>query len=515
MWKRWLAMAATCTLAAGCHLVDNAVHNITYETKLKTAEIREKCDYAKMAKASWESVRMSNPKLCCHKEYEQGFKEAFVDYLEFGGSGQPPYLPPKRFWGASYSTPQGHQAIEDWYAGFRHGASEAQNSGYRQWVTLPSAHTTEPPVVLAAPVNRNPETIAPAENQGPASAPSLPKPRPVPAGEPEQPRDTIRPPTTQKMLPPVPEQPRDIIRPPAFEKTLPPVSEKGAPPVSFVSPVAAPLPETSAPRASEPEGPPAHALPAPMPRTSAPTVSNPAPPPADFAVEALPASVSAPLPKTAAPVSEPDAPPTDFVVPALRAPAPVTTPPAAPVSEPEAPAANVVVPALRAPTPPHASRSEPEAPSASFVVPAFRALSPETAAEPAPVAEPEAPAANFLIPAPSADKWGPPASEERAPIAERILPELHQSDKQEQIIIITGGGQDGHPAVAPGKRCVIEEEFPAGASRPATKLGTESVPNTATGSSGGLNPQVLIFVPQPNAPGGTNRLPAPAPAPKP
>jgi hypothetical protein len=76
------------------------------------------------------------------KDYAEGFKDGFIDYLQFGGSGQPPYAPPKRYWGPNYRTPEGYRAIEDWFAGFRHGVTAAKESGYRPWVTLPSASTT-------------------------------------------------------------------------------------------------------------------------------------------------------------------------------------------------------------------------------------------------------------------------------------------------------------------------------------------------------------------------------------
>src|SRR5207253_2309767 len=61
------------------------------------------------------------------------------DYLYAGGSGEPPPLPPRYYWKTRYETAEGHQAIADWFAGYRLGAAMAQESGYREWVTIPSS----------------------------------------------------------------------------------------------------------------------------------------------------------------------------------------------------------------------------------------------------------------------------------------------------------------------------------------------------------------------------------------
>ena len=52
---------------------------------------------------------------------------------------QPPPLPPRYYWRPEYETPPGHQAIEDWSAGFRAGAGVARASGLRELVTVPAS----------------------------------------------------------------------------------------------------------------------------------------------------------------------------------------------------------------------------------------------------------------------------------------------------------------------------------------------------------------------------------------
>jgi hypothetical protein len=178
MWTRWLGTLALCTLTTGCQLASNAIHNVCYETRLNTAEVQERCDYEKLAKASWETVRTTEACAEWSKDHEDGFIDGFVDYLQFGGPGQPPYVPPKRYWGPKYHTPDGYLAIEEWFAGFRHGVTAAEQSGYRQWAKVPSAHMTEaPPLPPAGPVDLGPAMPAPAASHGPAASQHPPSPR--------------------------------------------------------------------------------------------------------------------------------------------------------------------------------------------------------------------------------------------------------------------------------------------------------------------------------------------------
>ena len=171
MWTRWLGTLALCTLTPGCQLASNAIHNVCYETRLNTAEVQERCDYEKLAKASWETVKSTEPCAEWSKDHEDGFIDGFVDYLQFGGPGQPPYVPPKRYWGPNYHTPEGYRAIEEWFAGFRHGVTAAEQSGYRRWSKVPSAHATEsPPLPAAVPPEVGPAMPAPVTSNGPYPA---------------------------------------------------------------------------------------------------------------------------------------------------------------------------------------------------------------------------------------------------------------------------------------------------------------------------------------------------------
>lgn len=156
-----------CALASGCSLVTSAARNVIVETRLCLDDLAEHNRNRKWAQAAWNQV-------CCEsgevagKDYEHGFKDGFLDYLEGGGNGEPPTLPPKRYWQSCYQTPQGRQAVQDWFSGFRHGAAVAREDGYRDLVTLPcSVHRPRP-----GPNGTPPPQPAPEE---------LPAPRPVTA----------------------------------------------------------------------------------------------------------------------------------------------------------------------------------------------------------------------------------------------------------------------------------------------------------------------------------------------
>ncbi len=126
-----------CLLATGCRTAENAICNLKQEVKLAGAEVHEHHRYRALAKAHWEQIEAESGR-AFSKDFETGFVDGFVDHLTFGGNNQAPSVPPKHYWATRYRTPEGHRAIEDWYAGFRLGVTTAQQSGYRQWITTPS-----------------------------------------------------------------------------------------------------------------------------------------------------------------------------------------------------------------------------------------------------------------------------------------------------------------------------------------------------------------------------------------
>lgn len=148
----WIIVA--CVLGAGC--------TATSELKRKVVEQAQYHDAGEeclagvrnrwLAKSAWNSYASDNCSDNFSKHYAAGFKDGFSDYLD-GASGEPPVLPPRRYWRVWYQSAQGHQDIEDWFEGYRAGAVAADQSGYRQWFTIPTNVELTAAHRAAAPLN--------------------------------------------------------------------------------------------------------------------------------------------------------------------------------------------------------------------------------------------------------------------------------------------------------------------------------------------------------------------------
>lgn len=137
-----------------------------------------------LAKSVWEEQQLAHPECPHSADYADGFKVGFADHLYAGGTGNPPLLPPQRYRTLRYQTPQGYQAIQEWYAGFAQGAHVAMDSGMRKWITVPVPEGP-PPIRCAQATPLIVKPIAPGAAP-PPSKPDLPAPRPIlpePAGK--------------------------------------------------------------------------------------------------------------------------------------------------------------------------------------------------------------------------------------------------------------------------------------------------------------------------------------------
>ncbi|HXG09750.1 MAG TPA: hypothetical protein VNK04_08170 [Gemmataceae bacterium] len=178
----YLACISLCAAAAGCGLVAHATRNLSHETHRAANEVCMRARNRKAADAAWDQVRQSSPGVPFSRDYARGFKDGFLDYLEAGGTGEPPPVPDKRYWGVHYQTVEGHQAMEDWFAGYRHGAAAAQQSGLREVIMLPVSLPAGPaPLQGSGPVH---PSLGPSPT--PPSEAVLPLPRKLevpPGGE--------------------------------------------------------------------------------------------------------------------------------------------------------------------------------------------------------------------------------------------------------------------------------------------------------------------------------------------
>ncbi len=197
--KRVVGVLLLGALNSGCSLGGIAARNLCNEANLFQDTCTEKIQLGRLANQTWEIVRSQSPPCHYSEDYACGFKDGFMDFVDAGGTGEPPPLPPKRYQRLRFQTPQGWKAAEDWYAGFRHGAAVARDSGCRLLVALPGpmpypsafgAHpafapdgTAPPPPPPATTPGGAPPDAPPAAPPA-DSTPVLPAPRPLPVGPP-------------------------------------------------------------------------------------------------------------------------------------------------------------------------------------------------------------------------------------------------------------------------------------------------------------------------------------------
>jgi hypothetical protein len=138
-----------------------------------------------LADEAWGSYFSKHPTLEYSKDFESGFKEGFADYLYSGGTGAPPPVPPRCYWNYKYETPEGHQAAQSWFAGFRAGAESARESGYRKLVLIPASTSLPTSGIQSTPLAPQSQAAGTATSPGAATHAEemLPPPKPVPDAE--------------------------------------------------------------------------------------------------------------------------------------------------------------------------------------------------------------------------------------------------------------------------------------------------------------------------------------------
>ncbi|MFL5330795.1 MAG: hypothetical protein ACJ8C4_17990 [Gemmataceae bacterium] len=139
MHGKAIALFALCFMGTGCALIRDGASLARYEVRTKIDDRRERIRNSEWADEAWERAVASGEACRCSEDYEDGFKDGFSNYLMRGGKGDPPPLPPRRYRAVEYQTPAGYAQVEKWFAGYRHGAEVARDSGDRRWITGPSS----------------------------------------------------------------------------------------------------------------------------------------------------------------------------------------------------------------------------------------------------------------------------------------------------------------------------------------------------------------------------------------
>src|SRR5262249_47911814 len=128
------AITILCLLDAGCSMY-RSVARIAVQVPLQQMdECLGEHRNEMLAKMAWNQHNRETREEHHSADYRDGFIAGYADFLEWGGNGTPPAVPPFHYWLLHGQSPEGHQAAEDWFAGFRHGAAVAHQSGVRQWL---------------------------------------------------------------------------------------------------------------------------------------------------------------------------------------------------------------------------------------------------------------------------------------------------------------------------------------------------------------------------------------------
>ncbi|MGL4512588.1 MAG: hypothetical protein ACRCT8_05810 [Lacipirellulaceae bacterium] len=167
------AIAVAASLAAGCTPCESARNTLINEPKQFFWERDRKESralYLAWAEEAWASEVGRGACVSESADYAWGFREGFADYVYGGGTGEPPVVPPRPYWNALNRIGEGRAAVDQWFAGYRHGSSTARSGGYRHEAIVRSSMATQVGHALPA---YNPATGEPSFQGTPMTPPPV------------------------------------------------------------------------------------------------------------------------------------------------------------------------------------------------------------------------------------------------------------------------------------------------------------------------------------------------------
>jgi hypothetical protein len=212
----------------GCSFVGYGVKNVISAPYDAIQEVCFRHRMRNIARTMWRDIACKDGQT--HSTaYQRGFEDGFVDYVDRNGTGEPPAIPPPWLCRGLVHSDEGQTDIEDWYAGFRHGARVARESGLRERavmpIGLPAKTPAEPlPAQVTVPNIEPKKEMPPADAKAPTPATEMPfaevvMPPPVPAMEMPTAKVVMPPPAPPKEMPtakatPLPAQKMPTAPPP-------------------------------------------------------------------------------------------------------------------------------------------------------------------------------------------------------------------------------------------------------------------------------------------------------------
>lgn len=155
----WL-LIGTCLLSSGCGMTAKSITGKFVRTMVVEPiayceckdDSRARVRYYQMAEQAWTQFASVHALPPQSLHFGAGFKDGYSEYLYLGGTGAPPPVPPRHYWNDAWQTPEGHQAMEHWYEGYRAGAAVAMSQGRYHVAVVPASHACAgPSVPLAGP----------------------------------------------------------------------------------------------------------------------------------------------------------------------------------------------------------------------------------------------------------------------------------------------------------------------------------------------------------------------------
>src|SRR5579862_8067979 len=110
--NRSLLLLCFCGLTPGCQIFVETAYNTVSETLLAGEKLTSGIRNCHLAHNAWQDLKKARPDLS--SDFGKGFRDGFADYLEYGGEGNPPLMPPACYRTSFYETPDGLRAIEEW-----------------------------------------------------------------------------------------------------------------------------------------------------------------------------------------------------------------------------------------------------------------------------------------------------------------------------------------------------------------------------------------------------------------
>jgi hypothetical protein len=237
-WTRAAWAGCLAPLLGGCLGVHHSGHDRVAEAGVVHSEKAVARHIHRKAHEAWQIVRCEFPSKTFTAEFHDGFIDGYSDYLDRGGDGQPPAVPPLRYTqNRKYYSPEGHVLMRDYFLGFRYGTDVATASGQRQYLTVPVLIPEKNEIIpaMAAAALPGPPAVIPPP--GGSDSPVKPAPQPLPV-----PRTMSRlaPRTNREASMASPSPPRSQFDlPPAAmrdELGLPPIGAVPAPPTGSGEP---------------------------------------------------------------------------------------------------------------------------------------------------------------------------------------------------------------------------------------------------------------------------------------